>query len=138
MKDLNELYHWYETLSEKTLPQIDSYYAKDVMFKDPFNEISNREGIKKLYKDMFDKLDSPQFIFVDKIESTNQIFLTWDFKFKLKSNSYTIHGSSHLKLNAEGSVHYHRDYWDVGEELLLKLPVIKHFYKRLRKKLAST
>ena len=133
MKSLKELMHWYETLTPETLANIQDYYDKDAFFKDPFNEIKGREKIEHIFQDMFLKLTKPHFVFIDIIEQDDQAFLTWDFIFTIKSLSYTIHGSSHLKLNQEKLVIYHRDYWDVGEELLLKIPLLKNLYSLFRK-----
>lgn len=35
-----------------------------------------------------------------------------------------IHGISHLRFDDDGKVNNHRDYWDTGEELYAKLPLI--------------
>ena len=87
---------------------------------------------------MFEKLERPRFVFIDKICDDDQMFLTWDFIFGVKGKEYKIHGSSHLKLNEKLLIIYHRDYWDVGEELLLKIPMVKNVYGAFRKKLSST
>lgn len=138
MKNTNELFVWYESLSKSSLKDINNYYAANAYFKDPFNELVGIEGITKIYLDMFEKLENPRFVFIDKIIKDDQMFLTWDFIFRVKGKEYRIHGSSHLKLNEKLLIIYHRDYWDVGEELLLKIPVIKNIYGALRKKISST
>ncbi len=56
--------------------------------------------------------------------------------FSYKEKLLKIHGSSHLKLNYEEKIVYHRDYWDVGEELLLKIPLIKSLYGFFQNKLS--
>lgn len=138
MKNIKELFDWYETLTPASLKDIDNFYATQAFFKDPFNELIGIEGLTKIYQDMFEKLEKPHFKFIDRICDDDQIFLTWDFTFAIKGKEYLIHGSSHLKLNDKLLIIYHRDYWDVGEELLLKIPVIKNLYGPLRKKLSST
>ena len=55
---------------------------------------------------------------------------------KPDSVEHKIHGSTHLKYNVESKIIYHRDYWDVGEEILLKIPLIKIMYRYIQKKLA--
>lgn len=137
MNDLDKVLAWYENLTEASLKKMDSFYAHDSFFKDPFNEVQGIDKIKHIFDDMFKNLKNPRFIFVDKIQEGRQAFTTWDFVFIANGKSYKIHGSSHLKLNDEGKVIYHRDYWDVGEELLLKLPILKGLYGMLRKKLGS-
>jgi ketosteroid isomerase-like protein len=138
MKSLNELYVWYEKLSKESVENIKDYYAEEAFFKDPFNEVLGREKIQHIFNDMFIKLENPHFYFIDKIEQGNQAFVTWNFIFVIKQKTYTIHGSSHLKLNESMMIIYHRDYWDVGEELLLKVPLIKNLYGVIRKKMGSS
>ena len=138
MNNLTEFKEWFLNLNESTLDDIASYYDENVFFKDPFNEFNGREKLKKLYIHMFITLKNPRFVFIDKIQNNEEIFLTWDFIFNYKEILFKIHGSSHLKLNKENKIVYHRDYWDVGEELLLKIPLIKILYGFFQSKLAMS
>jgi len=136
MNSLTELKGWFINLNESTLGDIVSYYDENVFFKDPFNEFNGREKLKKLFLHMLINFKNPHFVFIDTIENSKEIFLTWDFIFSYKEKLFKIHGSSHLKLNNEEKVVYHRDYWDVGEELLLKIPLIKILYGFFQNKLS--
>jgi hypothetical protein len=40
---------------------------------------------------------------------------------------------SHIRFDASGKVNYHRDYWDTGEELYAKLPVLGWLIRRLKR-----
>jgi len=137
MKQVDELFTWYQSLTLESLERIDQFYDDNTYFKDPFNEIHGVQNVKKIFLDMFSELKNPHFVFVDTITENKQVFVTWDFIFQFKDKKYTIHGSSHLKLNDENKIFYHRDYWDVGEELFLKIPIIKNVYGVIRKKIAS-
>ena len=79
------------------------------------------------------------------LEKGNQVFdvnfdtgLTWDFVFRFKRFSpgtwQTVRGGSHLKLNADGRIDYHRDYWDAAEELYEKLPAVGSFMRWLKRR----
>ena len=138
MNTINELSEWYQKLSRESLEDISKYYDKDAYFKDPFNEIRGIGKIKHIFVDMFDQLQGPRFVFIDTIVQDQQAFVTWDFIFSIKNKKYTIHGSSHLKFNETGLIIYHRDYWDVGEELFLKVPIIKNIYGLVRNKIGSS
>ncbi|MDC0229769.1 nuclear transport factor 2 family protein [Deltaproteobacteria bacterium] len=136
MNSLTAFREWVINLNESTLDEIVSYYDEKVFFKDPFNEFNGREKLKKLFLHMFITFKNPHFVFIDTIENSEGIFLTWNFIFSYKEKLFMIHGSSHLKLNDEKKIVYHRDYWDVGEELLLKIPLIKSLYGFFQNKLA--
>lgn len=137
MKDLSELIAWYENLSESNLSRIKEFYDKNTFFKDPFNEVQGLQKMERIFQDMFENLTEPRFVIIDTIHKDNQALLTWEFSFRNKDITYTIRGSSHLKMSESGLIIYHRDYWDVGEELLLKLPIVKNLYGMLRKKLSA-
>ena len=136
MNSLTEFKEWVINLNEATMDDIVSFYDENVFFKDPFNEFNGREKLKKLFLHMFITFKNPHFVFIDTIENSEGIFLTWDFIFSYKKKLFEIHGSSHIKLNDDEKIVYHRDYWDVGEELLLKIPLIKSLYGLFQNKLA--
>jgi len=45
-----------------------------------------------------------------------------------------VRGGSHLKLNADGQIEYHRDYWDAAEELYEKLPAVGSLMRWLKRR----
>ena len=137
MNNLKELTLWYENLKEGSLDEMDFFYDENVFFKDPFNEIEGRDKLIKIFKHMFETLEKPKFVILETIVNSRSAFLTWDFFLRIKGRAYKIHGSSHLKFNKENRIVYHRDYWDVGEEILLNVPFIRLMYSFFRKKLAS-
>ena len=136
MNNLKELTLWYENLKKDSLDKIDFFYDENVFFKDPFNEFKGRDKLMKVFTHMFENLENPHFVILDTIENSGSAFLTWDFFLRIKGREYKIHGSSHLKFNKENRIVYHRDYWDVGEEILLNVPFIRVMYSYFRKKLA--
>lgn len=136
MNNLTDLKAWYENLQKTSLDQIGSFYNEDVFFKDPFNEIKGRDKLRQIFVHMFENLENPHFVFIDTVENDEEAFLTWDFFLKFNHMEYKIHGSSHLKYDKEKIIFYHRDYWDVGEEVLLNVPVVRSFYGFFRKKLS--
>ena len=136
MKNLKDLTTWFENLKEESLDEIGLFYDENVFFKDPFNEIEGKDKLIKIFEHMFENLVNPHFVIIDTIEDSDGAFLTWDFFSSIKGRDYKIHGSSHLKYNGESRIIYHRDYWDVGEEILLNVPFIKLMYSYFRKKMA--
>ena len=136
MNNLKELTIWYESLKDGSLKNIDLFYDENVFFKDPFNEFKGRDNLMKVFAHMFENLENPHFVILDTIANSDGVFLTWNFYLKFKGRGHKIHGSSHLKYNKENRIVYHRDYWDVGEEILLNVPFIRLMYSYFRKKLA--
>ena len=62
MSDLKKIKTWYENLNKNTLDQIEIYYDRNVFFKDPFNEIFDRDGLRKVFYHMFENLENPHYV----------------------------------------------------------------------------
>lgn len=126
---------WFSCLKPEDLENIGDYYCSEIYFKDPFNEFTGIERLTRIFEHMFKSLDHPRFEILEVISQEEASFLTWNFIFSLKNREYIIHGSSHVKFNSDNLVVYHRDYWDVGEEVFLKIPFFRTMYKIFSNKL---
>ena len=125
----------FEQLQRDDVARLATLYAADALFKDPFNEVQGVVAIQAIFAHMFVALNEPRFVVHDIICQGDQCFLSWDFIFRFKRFStdlQTVRGSSHLKLNAQGQITLHRDYWDAAEELYEKLPVVASVMRWLK------
>jgi hypothetical protein len=116
------------TLTPASVESLDSIYASDARFKDPFNDVQGLPAIQQVYRHMFETLEAPRFVVTARIVQGAQCFLTWEFHFCFRrfrpGQPQCILGGSHLLLNPDGRITLHRDYWDTAEELYEKLPLI--------------
>ncbi|MBK1780022.1 nuclear transport factor 2 family protein [Advenella sp. WQ 585] len=130
----------YATLNPGNLDQLGAIYDAEASFKDPFNEIQGPVQIRKIFEHMFNALNKPKFTISKCIAQDNHCFLIWDFTFYFKSPKptmqQTIHGASHVIFNEKGMVSYHRDYWDVAEELYEKFPLLGSLLRWIKRRLA--
>jgi hypothetical protein len=137
---VNALISAYEGLSPLTLGTLAEVYAVDAYFKDPFNEVTGIDRIETIFRDMYRRIEEPRFVVHQWSGSDHDGFLVWDMRFRSRlmrgGAEQLIRGVSHIRFNAAGKVTFHRDYWDTGEELYGKLPVIGWLIGWLRKKLA--
>lgn len=134
--NLDKLIHFFESISQENTVDLKQIYTDDVFFKDPFNEVNGIQQVITIFDHMFHQLDQPRFVVTTHVHQGDQAFLTWDFLFKMKRfnrNEQCIRGASHIRFAADGRVSYHRDYWDVAEELYEKLPLIGSVMRGLKK-----
>ena len=131
----NKIIDFYTHMTPDSLENMGSVYSQKAFFKDPFNEIHSIEDIKKIFSHMFESLDNPRFVIKESVQEDSSLFVTWDFIFLIKDKEFLIHGSSFLKLDENDLIYYHRDYWDVGEEVLSKLPIVGRIYRYFCRKL---
>jgi len=134
--NLDKLIHFFESISQENTVDLKQIYTDDVFFKDPFNEVNGIQHVITIFDHMFHQLDQPRFVVTTHVIQGDQAFLTWDFLFKMKRfnlNEQCIRGASHIRFATDGRVSYHRDYWDVAEELYEKLPLIGSVMRGLKK-----
>ena len=139
---INELVDFFETVAPDTVSRIGDLYAADARFKDPFNDVQGVPAIEHIFRHMFTQVEAPRFVVSERIVQANSAMLAWLFEFGVRVGKQTrpqvVHGVTHFKFDCEGKVSLHRDYWDTGEELYLKLPVLGWLVRGLRKKLSAS
>lgn len=129
---------FFEALTPDSLAQFGHYYTPDAYFKDPFNEVRGLSHVQRVFSHMYVALDQPRFVVTTQVVDGRQAFLCWDFLFCFKGQREPrcIRGSSHLKLAEDGRIAWHRDYWDVAEELYEKLPALGTLMRWLKRRAA--
>ena len=132
---LENLLDWYQNLTPETLLRLDEFYTEDAYFKDPFNEIRSRRGIRQIYSHMFSTLENPRFVIKSTVTEGRQTFAVWNMEFFFRGKAMAIHGCTHFTFAADGRVQSHRDYWDAAEEFYEKLPILGWLLRRLRRRI---
>jgi len=137
--DLDEIVRRFESLQKHEVARMGEFYTEDAFFKDPFNEVRGVARIEAIFLRMFDTLHEPRFRVVNRIVQGEQAMLEWDFTFRIPRwqprRQWCIRGASHLRFAPDGRIAYHRDFWDTGEELYAKLPVMGALVRWLRRRM---
>lgn len=132
----------YEQLTPGHLSRLGDYYAPDVHFKDPFNDVRGVSAVAQIFTHMFATLDQPRFIVRQHIVERDQAFLGWEFHFRLRRwrprVDQRIDGATLVRFDDQGLVAVHRDYWDTGEELYEKMPLLGSLMRWLRRTASAT
>lgn len=123
----------YEQLTRESLDALAALYAEHCRFKDPFNEVSGRAALRRVFEHMFETVAAPRFVVKDAAVDGDQCWLGWDFH----AGDLVIRGATHLRFDAAGLVADHRDYWDAAEELYEKLPVLGGLMRLLKRRLRA-
>jgi limonene-1,2-epoxide hydrolase len=131
---LDDIVHWFETLSREALRDIGRFYADEAWFKDPFNEVTGVDAIGRVFAHMFDQVGDPRFRVLERWQDAHGAVLTWEFSFRLRGRAQLVRGASHLRFAPDGRICYHRDYWDAAEELYAKLPLLGPLMRFLQRR----
>lgn len=119
---------YWEGLTRERVGILDTVYAPEASFRDPFNEVRGVEELRRVFERMYETLESPRFTISETILQENRAVLVWDFDFRIKAfqpaRERRIHGVSLVRFAPDGRVVEHRDYWDAAGELYAKLPLV--------------
>jgi len=138
VSDVARIVEYFESLTPDTVARLSEHYAANAWFKDPFNEVTGLEAIRRVFAHMYRQVEEPRFRITDRVVAENGALLVWDFTFRLGRRAIVVRGATHLRFNGRGKVTYHRDYWDTAEELYGKLPLLGTLTRLLRRRLAAS
>ena len=139
--NLDALIRFFESITPESVSRFPEFYAENAWFKDPFNEVRGVGAIQRIFAHMFGQVDEPRFVVSEQVTDANGAVLIWNFHYRSRGAAKTgeeqvMRGVSHLKFDADGKVAYHRDYWDTGEELYMKIPLLGALMRFLRRRLS--
>lgn len=129
---------YFETLTPASLSELQRLYHPQAQFKDPFNDVRGLPAIERIFAHMFTQVQRPRFHIVSGLVQDPIAWMEWDFLFEQRNATIVIRGVSKLDFDSDGKIKQHRDFWDTGEELYAKLPLIGWVIQGLRKKLSAS
>jgi len=135
---LEEIVRWWEGLTRESVAEIDRYYVPDAWFKDPFNEVTGIEAVRRIFAHLFDQVERPRFRVLGRWQDAHGAMLLWEMDFGFCGAPWTIRGATHLECAPDGRISRHRDYWDAAEELYAKLPGLGLLMRCLRRRGTAT
>lgn len=104
-----------------------SIYANNVFFKDPLNEFRGLERYKQMIGFIQNWFINPQLDLHDISQSGDTIKTRWTLSWTTPlpwKPRISIPGWSELRLNADGLISSHIDYWDIP-----RLDVLKQLFR---------
>ncbi|WP_169570025.1 nuclear transport factor 2 family protein [Sneathiella limimaris] len=129
---------FFERISPASLSELEDFCDPNIIFQDPFNRIVGIETLKVLFQDMFDQSKSVHFSIISiypDFESRRAI-LKWRFISEThKIGTLDFEGLSEIRINDNGRVSEHIDYWDSGSHFYSKIPILGSLIRLIRKRL---
>jgi hypothetical protein len=107
----------------------DDLIDRNIIFRDPFNNVKGSMNFKKVFYHMFKKVKNPNFVIINYLVGKEIVFLKWEMSFEAFNSLQKIEGMSEVLINKEGKISSHIDYWDSLNGLFIKLPFIGFFYR---------
>jgi hypothetical protein len=118
---------FFEQLNQDNLAGLNRVMTEDIHFVDPFNDVTGIDKVQKIFRHMYDNLESPQFRVTHAAIANgaeNRGMIRWELHSLLNNKPYRIVGMSELGFSEDGRVNEHIDHWDASQQFYARLPVI--------------
>jgi ketosteroid isomerase-like protein len=133
---------FFDKLSSSNMNLVEGFYDKDAVFQDPVHQLKGVPAIRAYYEGLYKNVEAIRFEYGKSIESGDMVSLTWRMYLKASGieggKEITVDGVSVITFGGkEGKAVMHRDYFDMGEFVYERVPVLKSVVAYIKKRLAG-
>lgn len=120
----------FNELDRHCLDRLDEVYAPDVHFRDPVHELRGLPALKAYYARLYEGVESCRFRYDGEVIEAGGAVVLWTMQFRHRrfraGETLTLEGATHLAFGHGdlALVSRHRDYFDMGEFLYERVPVL--------------
>ena len=128
-----------EALTAARLPELSAYLAPQARFVDPFNDVTGREAVIRVFTKIFEDLTEVDFAGRDLACSEGACFFAWTLRGRLRGSgrAITFEGVTELRLDDQGRIAAHIDHWDAASQLYARVPILGSLLAVLRRRLGA-
>ena len=131
----------YQNLNRDNLHLLATVYAENVQFVDPAHEINGLKELTAYFAALYQNVASIRFSFHDTLEGEGKAYIQWDMTYVHKKiaggRPITITGTTFLRIDTDGKVIYHRDYFDLGAMVYEQIPLLGRLVTSIKKRLGK-
>ncbi len=138
-EDRSAMIRWaFNTLDIDHMDLLEDFYHADAHFVDPVVDAKGLEQIRAHYEHQYKAVADIRFNIVNEHISGDTHTLEWEMHLRTKrlnkGKAFIVSGSSVLTFSGS-KVMYHRDYFDLGDMVYERLPVLRFVTKKIKKRL---
>ena len=140
--NLSKSIDFFKTLDKDHLDLVDRFYDKNVVFQDPVHTLNGSEAVRKYYAGLYGNVDAIRFEYSKQLEDKDTVVLAWRMYLKTPAidsgRELTVDGTSVITFGGtEGKAIAHRDYFDMGEFVYERVPILKSVIRYIKGRMAG-
>lgn len=133
---------FFDNLSSAQMSLVEGFYDKNAVFQDPIHKIKGVPAIRAYYEGLYKNVEAIRFEYGKSLESDDTVSLSWRMYLQAAGieggKEITVDGVSLITFGGdEGKAVLHRDYFDMGEFIYERVPVLKNILGFIKKRLAG-
>ncbi|MGM0914321.1 MAG: nuclear transport factor 2 family protein [Pseudomonadota bacterium] len=132
---------FFNKLDKSCTRKLHEFYTHDVVFQDPLHRIEGAEALEHYFAALYSNVTACRFSFHERQRNGREAFATWTMHLAhprlAAGKEYAVEGCSHLTFAEDGSgrVARHRDYFDAGDLLYERLPLLGGAIRLIKRRL---
>lgn len=133
---------FFNSLNKDSLHLADEFYDENVEFQDPIHQLKGSKAIKEYYGELYKNAEKVHFEFTNAVSQGSTHVLVWNMHLKTNSlnsgKEFSVTGNSLIIFGGkDNKVIYHRDYFDMGEFVYERVPVLKNIINFIKQKMSG-
>jgi hypothetical protein len=110
-------------------------YAPTMRFQDPIQTIDGRDEYLAMCRRLLTRPKAVRFFVDTMVESPTDVLMTWRMDLTPRVGPRVLaDGATHCRLDADGLVVWHRDYWDLVGDIVGQVPLVGRAWRGLVKR----
>ena len=130
---------FFNYLNKDTMESVNDFYDENIVFKDPLVSFTNRKALRDYYQGLYNNVSSIHFTFENEVVTESECTFSWSMHMVCGLNGgkpMVVDGISTIRFGGkEGKAIFHRDYYDMGEFVYERIPIVKNIISVIKKKM---
>ena len=118
---------------------IEAAYAEELYFNDTLKTLISRDSLVDYLKQTAERVDYNRVQIEDIIDSGENYYVRWTMQtgFSVFGRSIETEsiGMSHIRLDDQGKINFHQDFWDNTEGFFRHIPVVGYLIGKTKQRL---
>lgn len=130
----------FNRLDKDHMKLLGDFYAAEAEFQDPIHRVKGVKAIEAYYSRLYKNVDSIRFDFKSASEIDDFVTLEWTMRLRTPAlnsgRDIALDGVSLIRFDGKtGKVIHHRDYFDMGEFIYERIPVLGSAVRLIKNKM---
>ncbi|MGL5430686.1 MAG: nuclear transport factor 2 family protein [Vibrio sp.] len=138
--DVQHVARFYQHIDKKQLHKLPEIYHHNVVFEDPAHRIQGVQALTDYFATLYQNVERCSFVIDEQYSVDEGAFLIWTMYLRhpklAKGQLVRVNGVSYLRF-ADDKVIYHRDYFDMGQMLYERLPILGSLIRTIKRRLGQ-
>ncbi len=140
--NLSRSVEFFRKLDKNHMDLVEQFYDKNAVFQDPVHKLDGSSAVRAYYEKLYKNVDEIRFEYGKQLEDKDTVVLAWRMFLKTQAidsgKEITVDGTSVITFGGpEGKAISHRDYFDMGEFIYERIPVLSSLIRYIKKRMAG-